>query len=237
MRTRVPSPNRGPSPAGNGPANGRPLLLAHRGHRAAGPENSLRSIVAAFDVCDGAEVDVIVTAEGTPFLRHDDRLADGTAVRSLSTAEVRRLTRSSDDDVPTFEAVLDALGDRLARGVFNVELKVPGAARALRPFAARLAGVVFTSFYVTEVLEARALFPDRTSGLLTSRAEIPFVPPGVELLSVRYPALAAVRAGHPSARLFAWTVNDAEAASLARAAACEAWIGDDVDQLRRFAGG
>ncbi len=214
-----------------------PSLLAHRGHRAAGPENSLRSVVAAFEVADGAEVDVIVTADGSPILRHDDRLADGTAVRSLTLAELRRVTHASEDDVPTFGAVLDALGERLARGLWNVELKVPGAARALRPFAARLLGVVFTSFYVAEVREARALFPDQAAGLLTSRAEIPFVPSGVELLSVRHPALAAVRAARPTARLFAWTVNDADAASRARAASCEAWIGDDVDELRRFAGG
>ena len=241
MRTPAPSPDRVPLPDRSDPTSApavlRPLLLAHRGHRAAGPENSLRSIVAAFSVCDGAEVDVLVTSDGTAILRHDDRLADGTAVRSLSIAEVRRLVRASDDDVPTFEAVLDALGDRLARGLWNVELKVPGAARALRPFASRLTGVVFTSFYVTEVLEARAYFPERTTGLLTSRAEIPFVPPGVELLSVRHPALAAVRAARPSARLFAWTINDAEAAERARAANCEVWIGDDVATLRRFAGG
>lgn len=215
----------------------RPLLLAHRGHRAAGPENSLHSVVAAFDVADGAEVDVIVTSDGVAILRHDDRLADGTAVRSLSVAEVRRATGESADDVPTFAAVLDALGDRLARGTWNVELKAPGAARALVPYAARLEGVVFTSFFAAEVITAKALFPHRPAGLLTARAEIGFVPACADLLSVRHSALAAVRAGHPQARLFAWTINDPDAAAVARAAACEAWIGDDVVALRRWAGG
>ena len=214
-----------------------PLLLAHRGHRAAGPENSLRSVVAAFDVADGAEVDVIVAVDGTPVLRHDDRMPGGFPVRALSVADMRRLGRLSPDDLPTFGDVLDALGERLSRGVWNVELKVPGAARALRPFAGRLAGVVFTSFFAAEVVEAKAFFPDRPAGLLASRAPIPFVPPGAALLSVRHTALVEVRAAHPSARLYAWTVNDAEAAARARAAGCEAWIGDDVVALRRLAGG
>lgn len=215
----------------------RPLLLAHRGHRAAGPENSLRSVVAAFDVADGAEVDVIVAVDGTAVLRHDDRMPGGFPVRALSVADMRRLGRLSADDLPTFGDVLDALGSRLARGVWNVELKVPGAARALRPFAGRLSGVVFSSFFAAEVLEAKAYFPDRPVALLASRAPIPYVPPGTDLLSVRHSALAEVRAAHPTARLYAWTLNDAEAADRARAAACEAWIGDDVVALRRFAGG
>lgn len=219
------------------PAPVRPLLLAHRGHRPAGPENSLRSVVAAFDVADGAEVDVVVAVDGTAVLRHDDRMPGGFPVRALSVADMRRLGRRSADELPTFGEVLDALGTRLAHGVWNVELKVPGAARALRPFAGRLEGVVFTSFFAAEVLEAKAYFPDRPAGLLASRAPIPFVPPGADLLSVRHPALAEVRAAHPTARLYAWTVNDADAAARARAAGCEAWIGDDVVELRRLAVG
>lgn len=229
MRTRLPSSDR-------------PLLLAHRGHRPAGPENSLRSVVAAFDVADGAEVDVIVTSDGVPVLRHDDRLADGTSVRTLTVSELRRATASNADDLPTFEAVLEALGPRLAtgslvRGTWNLELKVPGAARALRPFASRLEGAVFSSFFVTEVLDAKSWFPANPVALLTSRAPIPYVPAGVELLSVRHTALAEVRAAFPSMPLYTWTINDATAAASARVAGCLAWIGDDVLALRRFAGG
>lgn len=224
MSPRVPSPDR-------------PWLLAHRGDRAAGPENSRRSVVAAFGTCDGAEVDVVVTSDGVPVLRHDDRLADGTAVRSLTVSELRRATAASDDDLPTFADVLDALGDRLARGVWNVELKAPGAARALRPFAARLSGVIFTSFFVTEVMDAGRWFEGVPVGLLTAHAPIPYVPPGVQWLSVRHPALAAVRVAHPTRPLLAWTVNDAAAAARARAAGCLGWIGDDVAALERLRDG
>ena len=209
----------------------RPLLLAHRGHRAAGPENSLRAVVAAFDVCDGAEVDIIVTADAKPVLRHDERLADGTPVRSLTLAELRRIVCAGGadaDDLPEAGDVLAAIG---GRGTLNLELKVPGAARALVPLTDRLSNVVFTSFYVAEVLDALALFPSRPAGLLLSRWPRPFVPPEVALLSVRHPALADVRAAHPSLALWAWTVNDADALARARAVGCAAVISDDVTGL------
>jgi len=214
----------------------RPLLLAHRGHRAAGPENSLRSVVAACAVADGAEVDVLVTADGRPVLRHDERLPSGVPVRSLSLADLRRLAAADADDLPEVAAVLDAVAahDRGRRGTLDLELKVPGAARALLPLAARLGRVVFTSFYASEVQDALALFPEKPAGLLISHLPVRFVPEGAALLAVRQGILAEVRAAFPQAPLWAWTVNDEGAARRARAARCAAVIGDDVEALARW---
>lgn len=213
------------------PAGPVPRLLAHRGHRAAGPENSGRSVVAAFRVADGAEVDVIVTADGVPVLRHDDRLPDGTPVRSLPLADLRRRVGGDADDTPAAADVLAALGGVGADdAVLDVELKVPGAARALAAHVApaSLARVTFTSFFATEVLEARACFPGRPAGLLTTEAAPPFVPPGTRCLAVAVRSIEAARAAHPGARLWAWTLRDAADAARARAAGAEVWIGDDV---------
>jgi glycerophosphoryl diester phosphodiesterase len=212
----------------------RPLLLAHRGHRAAGPENSLRSVVAACAAADGAEVDVLVTADGRAVLRHDDRLPDGTPVRALPLADARRLLAADADDLPEVSAVLEAMEKAGPRGTLNLELKVPGAARALAPLADRLGRVAFTSFWASEVLDAMALFPDRPAGYAIERGPVRFVPDGVALLSVAHEALAEVRAALPQAPLWAWTVNDAAAAERARSARCVAVIGDDVDALRRW---
>ena len=126
----------------------RPLCLAHRGHRAAGPENSLRSVVAAFEVADGAEVDVLVTADGKAVLRHDECLADGTPLRALSLAEARRRLGADADDLPLVSDVFRRLEG--ARGTLDVELKVPGAAAALRAAGTVPAAVAFTSFLVSE---------------------------------------------------------------------------------------
>ena len=209
-----------------------PLILAHRGHRPAGPENSLRAVVAAFEVADGAEVDVLVTADGKAVLRHDDRLPSGVAIRSLSLSEARALAGASADDLPEVGPVLDAVR---GRGTLNLELKVPGAARGLSPLAPLPAGVVLTSFYAVEVLDAQALFPGTPAGLLVSHAPIRFVPAGAALLSVLHRVLPEVRSAFPAATLWAWTVNDADAAARACAARCAAWIGDDVALLRRLA--
>jgi glycerophosphoryl diester phosphodiesterase len=213
-----------------------PLLLAHRGWRAAGPENSRASVVEALRRCDGAEVDVIVTADGVPVLRHDERLPDGTAVRVLRLAEARAAARASPDEMPEVSSVLDALGGvGGAASVLNLELKVPGAARALSLAVrdrSRLARVVFTSFYATEVLEALAHFPGRPAGLLIGRRFASFVPPGVSLLAVSHRSVERARAQHPATPIWVWTINDAAAAARAKAARAEAWIGDDVDAMR-----
>lgn len=210
----------------------RPRLLAHRGRRAAGPENSGRSVVAAFDACDGAEVDVVVTADGVPVLRHDDRLPDGTAVRSLPFADLRRAVGGDPDDTPRVEDVLAALaGHGAPDAILNLELKAPGAALALRPLRASLGRVVFTSFYAVEVLDARAAFPERPAGLLVSHAAFRFVPPGASLLAVQHRALPDVRRARPDATLWTWTVNDAAAAARAAEAGAVVWIGDDTDAM------
>jgi glycerophosphoryl diester phosphodiesterase len=196
----------------------RPLLLAHRGHRAAGPENSLRSVVGACRACDGAEVDVLVTADGKAVLRHDDRLPDGTPVRVLTLAEARRRLNADADDLPEVGAVLEAVAgdDRGRRGTVNLELKVPGAARALFPLRERLGRVVFTSFWGSEVLEALALYPDRPAGYAIEAPPVRWVPDGVALLAVNETALPDVRAAVPQAPLWAWTVNDEAGAARAR---------------------
>jgi glycerophosphoryl diester phosphodiesterase len=210
-------------------------LLAHRGDRAAGPENSRRSVLAAFRRADGAEVDVLVTADGRAVLRHDDRLANGYPVRDLPLADLRRLLRADPDDLPEVGEVLRALADVPGdEKRLDLELKVPGAARALEPLRDRLGRVVLTSFFVTEVEDALARLPGVPIGLLTADGSLPLVPAGVAFLAVRHAVLPGVRARYPDVALWTWTVNDAEAAARARAARCDVAIGDDVDALRRW---
>jgi glycerophosphoryl diester phosphodiesterase len=67
------------------------------GHRGAGagnpdlPENSLRSFQAAHALgAAWVELDVRKAADGEPVVCHDERLADGTPVRSLEAADLSR---------------------------------------------------------------------------------------------------------------------------------------------------
>lgn len=214
-------------------------VLAHRGLRSAGPENSRRAVVAAFERADGAEVDVLVAADGRAVLRHDERLADGTPVSSLSLADARRILAASDDDLPTVEDVLAAVAGR--PGTLNLELKVPGAARALAPFASRLGrAVVVTSFWAAEVHEATRFLRGVRAGLLVAHVPVASPPAGAALLVVHHALLPAVRDAFPAAALWAWTVDDDAAARRALAARCEVVIADDPERtsarLRDLAG-
>lgn len=209
-------------------------MLAHRGDRRAGPENSASSVLGALRDADGVEVDVLVTADGVPVLRHDERLPDGTPVRSLALRELRGRLRADGDTLPRVADVL-AAADGVGRpdAIVNLELKVPGAARALRPLADRCARVAFTSFFPTEVLEAATWFPGRPAGALLDADGLPVVAPASFVVAHHRVAEVAARR-HPGRACWVYTVNDPGAAARARAARASVWIGDDVDAMRRF---
>jgi glycerophosphoryl diester phosphodiesterase len=67
-------------------------LIGHRGAGAANPdipENSLRGFQAAHALgATWVELDVRKAADGTPVVCHDERLPDGTPVRSLAAADL-----------------------------------------------------------------------------------------------------------------------------------------------------
>jgi len=94
------------------------MVVAHRGHNAIHPENSLAAIRAAAELgCDYAELDVRHTADDRLILMHDgtvDRTTDATGdVESFTWAEIQTLTllggvpgNPESTDVPEFFAAL-----------------------------------------------------------------------------------------------------------------------------------
>jgi len=66
-----------------------PLLIAHRGHSAGHPENSMEAIISAlkFDEVNGVEVDICKTKDGIYFALHDSCLSR-TMERDLMDAEL-----------------------------------------------------------------------------------------------------------------------------------------------------
>ena len=94
----------------------RPLLLGHRGARAAKsiPENTLASFDQALaDGCDGFEFDVRLTADDEAVVCHDP------VVRGMEIAR----TPSATLGLPTLDEVLGAFS---ARAFLDIELKVSG---------------------------------------------------------------------------------------------------------------
>jgi glycerophosphoryl diester phosphodiesterase len=107
-------------------------LLAHRGASAYAPENTLPSFRKALEMGAGAiELDVQLTADGTPVVIHDfylNKTTDGSGlVRSHSWKEIRRLDAGSrfssafsGTPIPSLEEVLALIPSSV---LLNVEIK------------------------------------------------------------------------------------------------------------------
>lgn len=162
-----------------------PRLIAHRGGGAMAPENTLAGLrIAASLGYRGVEFDVMLSADGTPVLIHDEtleRTTDGRGrVADASDAELARLDAGSwhsaqfaGEPLPSFG---DAAGLCLALGLWaNVEIK-PSAGREAetgrkvaleaRELWAGAAPPLLSSFSLAALEAAREAAPELPRGLL-----------------------------------------------------------------------
>ncbi len=167
------------------------MVVAHRGHNAVHPENSLGAIRHAAEVgCDYAEVDVQHTADGVLILMHDgtvDRTTDATGeVTSLSWAELQEMTllggepgNPESTDVPLF---VDALALARELGIMlYVDQKTDRADLVL-------ADIQSEGYYEVALVRDDL---DRVAPMVVQQPELLVMPPisdGAELVD----ALAAV---------------------------------------------
>lgn len=199
-----------------------PAIVGHRGARSAAPENTLAAFHAAVEQgASWVELDVRLSADRVPMVRHDADLADGRLVAELDSAALRAA------GVADLAAVLGGLAPYI--GV-DVEIKnLPGqpdydpdqtvvhrVASVVAETAAR--PLLVTSFNPETLQRAAAVLPGVATGWLysgnmpaTAAAEIaeeygatvlcPHVDVGID------PAEVAVL--HPRGfSVMVWTVND-----------------------------
>jgi glycerophosphoryl diester phosphodiesterase len=222
-------------------AEGRPLVLGHRGASAEAPENTLAAFRLAMEQgADGVELDVWRCSTGEVVVIHDGdagrvagaplRIRDAplSALRALDVGAWKG-ARFRGERIPLLAEVLEALPG----AVVNVELKSNGrdvalAASTARVVAAARAGdrVIVSSFDYRLVAAFRAAAPRVATGLLFDADHAWRLRTA---LAVRLLSPAAV---HPDRRLATkervrawtqrglgvnvWTVDDAsEAAALA----------------------
>lgn len=150
-----------------------PLVIAHRGASGDAPENTLEAFrLAVEQQADMIETDLHLTRDRRVVLLHDPEI-DGTGINRLSVAEVQARA----PEVPTLEAALDAVGERVA---FNLEIKrgTEGEYRGLVEVAVRavhergwLERTLWSSFSETPLQEMRAQEPRARLGLLVSLPE------------------------------------------------------------------
>lgn len=147
----------------------RPLVFAHRGGCALGPENTIKAFDRGMAAgADGLELDVHLSADGIVVVHHDDtldRTTNGSGpIAARTAAELARVDAGEGEGIP-------ALSEVLARypGVpIIIEMKVDSPAMGVATVAAvRQAGagerVCFAGFGGRSVRAARALMAGAAS--------------------------------------------------------------------------
>lgn len=236
MSTRRPVIHAAASPA--------PLVVAHRGAPAHGPENTLASFEAALALgAEAVELDVRISKDGAAVVFHDahvDRVTGGTGqVAERSLAELRRLRVHETERIPTLIEALDRLRGRSE--VF-IDLKPSphlGPARLARAVldAAAHAGTPLPELVLVceDDRPLRAAQSRQPSLRLVPhhRASRRRPPAGTWALSVEDTGRAeAVVARARPARALVWTVNDVARMRDLAAAGADAIVTDRPDLLR-----
>lgn len=163
-------------------AQGRALVLGHRGASAEAPENTLAAFGEAMrQGADGVELDVRLCASGEVVVAHDPTLARvGGEPLEIAQSSLTRLRgvelgrgrheRFQGERVPTLEEVLRALPEG---ALVDVELKGEGVVdhRLVRRTLEVIAAcgerpIVLTSFHPVLLAAARAMGPRLPAGIL-----------------------------------------------------------------------
>lgn len=180
-----------------------PYVMAHRGNRAACPENTLAAFERALaDGADIIETDLHLTRDGVFVCIHDatvDRTTDGRgAVADMTLAELKRLSafygrpEFKDQRVPTLAEAASLIPNSVA---LALELKTDRfleqdvcekLVKELDRAGVRSRTVVL-SFHLPRVLAVRAAAPDIPTGFITLSNPLPFV--SAQLLGPFWPLL------------------------------------------------
>jgi glycerophosphoryl diester phosphodiesterase len=199
----------------------RPERISHRGAHQTLPENSIPAFLRAIELgADAIELDVHATTDGVVVVHHDAEVnAPGerkTRIADLSAADiVRRFPLSHGVQIPTLNAVLDAVGNR-AR--VYVEIK----AESIEPLVVRCIRESDTdcavhSFDHRIVKTVKGIFPAIRTGVLEVARH---VDPLASLAATGAEDLwqevwfideeLIARAHSANARVIAWTSDDPE---------------------------
>jgi glycerophosphoryl diester phosphodiesterase len=197
-----------------------PEKISHRGAHQTHPENSIPAFLRAIELgADAIELDVHATSDGVVVVHHDPEVnAPGqrtTPIVDLSSSEISRFPLANGVEIPTLQAVLDAIGDS-AR--VYVEIKAtniePLVVRCVRESGADCAAHAFDHRVVKIV---KKIFPAIRTGVLEVARHID---PVASLLAAGAQDLwqevsfideeLVVRAHSANARVIAWTSDDAD---------------------------
>ena len=160
-----------------------PVIFAHRGASARAPENTLAAFELALEQgADAIELDTKLSADGQAVVIHDATVERTTGargkVKDLSLAHLRSLDAGSffeerfhGEKIPMLEEVFEAFGRRT---LINVELTnynsprdqlVETVCMLVKKFNLQNR-VLFSSFFASNLANARRFLPEAPCGLL-----------------------------------------------------------------------
>ncbi len=233
-------------------ASDRPLVFAHRGGSAIGPENTILAIARGLATgADGVECDVRLAADGVPVVIHDptlERTTSGTgAVRGLTStalaaldATCRFVPRESSHAVATPEGV-PALREVLmrctsARAIIELKDEDPRLADAVVAVvhqAGAAARVCLGSFHQVVLDRVRALAPDLTTSATRREAQRTLVRSWVRWPLRMAPPYRAFQVPERAGRLHVVTPAFVRRAHRERAVV-QVWTVDEPADVRRL---
>jgi glycerophosphoryl diester phosphodiesterase len=198
----------------------KPERISHRGAHQTLPENSIPAFLRAIELgADAIELDVHATSDGVVIVHHDPTVtATGVATSrlgDLSASELSRFPLAQGIEIPTLEAVLHAIGDRVK---VYVEIKAldiePLVVRCIRESNAACAVHAFDHRVAKTV---KALFPALRTGVLEVARHIDpvaaLVATGAQDLWQEASFIdedLIARAHAIDARVIAWTSDEAD---------------------------
>ena len=219
-------------------------IYAHRGTSATDPENTLRAFRHAVEVgADGIELDVHATSDRIPVVIHDRDVARTTNGRGnvdeLPLADLSQLDAGDGERVPTFDDVLDLVGDRVH---LDVEVKQAGIERKVLAVLARHPSASWAvSSFDWDILRAiRALSADAelwlltiavTDELFTTARELSAT--AVALRAAAYTPETAARISGAGLEVVIWTVNAVAEAARVRDLGAVGLCTDDPEAIMR----
>ena len=156
------------------------VYYAHRGlHDGEKPENSLAAFRAAVEAGFGIELDVRLSSDGVLMVFHDDTLERMVGIKSkvadLTASELSALRLlDSNEGIPTFDEVLDAVGGRVP---LLVEIKEDQGDHAVSDATAKRlssyeGGFIVESFNPLSVRNARKKLPKTPCGFLSCKHKV-----------------------------------------------------------------
>jgi glycerophosphoryl diester phosphodiesterase len=156
-------------------------FIGHRGIGAGPIENTLKSLRQAAEAgCRWVEVDVKLTRDLVPVLRHDEELAAGGGegrIRQMSFEQLKNFDAGEGERIPSLEEALTLVAE-LGMGI-NLEIKpAPGLERETAIEGLKLAGRIWpdhlprplvSSFKIESLDAAMEVVPHWPRGLLLDR--------------------------------------------------------------------